>query len=347
MPFGRCCARPTVFLSLTGCAAQDHSVRSPIGLGFVFLNVLLEQLGLPVPAVPTLVVAGAVAASGRMSAPTLYALAVAACALADGTWYFAGRTYGGRVMTLLCQISLSPDSCVSETQSAFERWGPKALVFAKFVPGLGLIAPPLAGATRMHFGRFIGLSVLGACLWVGAALLGGVLLRTQIERLLPQAAQVGGALAVILVLLLASYIAYRWWERRRFFTALNMARISVDELRRQMEAGAAPVIVDVRSSTAQTLELRRIPGARHVPVQDAARHLSELPRDREIILYCTCPNEASAAKVARLLMSHGFERVRPLKGGLEAWIEAGYSVETISVSVPGAKAPAPAAQPSS
>jgi membrane protein DedA with SNARE-associated domain/rhodanese-related sulfurtransferase len=315
-------------------------MRSPIGLGFVFLNVLLEQLGLPVPAVPTLVVAGAVAASGKLPGPALYALAVVACVIADSTWYAAGRIYGGRVMSLLCRISLSPDSCVSQTQSAFERWGAKALMFAKFVPGLSLVAPPLTGATRMHLGRFAVFSAIGATLWVGAALTAGVLLRTQIERLLPQVAQVGGAAAVLLLVLLASYIVFKWWERRRFYAALDMARISVEELRRQMDGGAPPVILDVRSATAQTLELRRIPGALHLPVQDVARRLTELPRDREIILYCTCPNEASAAKVAKLLMQSGFQRVRPLKGGLDAWIEAGYSVEAVAVAEPAAEAQA-------
>ena len=322
-------------------------MRAPFGLSLVFLNVLLEQLGIPVPAVPTLVVAGAVAASGRMSGPALFALAVAACVIADSTWYVAGRRYGARVMRLLCQISLSPDSCVSQTQGAFERWGAKALLFAKFVPGLALIAPPLAGATRMRFTRFILCTGLGAAFWVGASLALGALLRAQIERLLPLAAQVGGTAALVLLLLLAAYIAYRWWERRRFYAALDMARISVEELRRQMDEGGTPLIVDVRSTTAQTLELRRIPGALHVPVQDAARHLSELPRDREVILYCNCPNEASAAKVARLLMNSGFARVRPLKGGLDAWIEAGYSVEAISLPAAAPATPSPTAAASS
>lgn len=319
-----------MFLSLDRLAAQDRPVRSPIGLGFVFLNVLAQQLGLPVPVVPTLLVAGAVAASGKMSGSAIYALAVAACLIADSTWYTAGRRYGGRVMSLLCRVSLSPDSCVSRTQGAFERWGPKALLVAKFVPGLALIAPPLAGATRMGFGRFLLFSLLGATLWVGAALAAGALLRSWIERILPQAAQIGGGAALALLALLAAYVGYRWWERRRFLAALDMARISVEELRRQIEEGAAPVIVDVRSSTAQAIERHRIPGAVHVPVKDAAQHLSELPRDREIILYCSCPNEASAARVARLLMNHGFRRVRPLKGGLEAWIEAGYTVEAVA-----------------
>ena len=322
-------------------------MRSPFGLSLVFLNVLLEQLGLPVPAVPTLVVAGAMAANGRLPPASLAALAVAACVIADASWYVAGRLYGGRVMRLLCRISISPDSCVSETQSAFERWGPRALVFAKFVPGLALIAPPLAGATRMGPVRFAALSALGSTLWVSAALIVGVLLRRQIEQLLPQAAHVGGAVAAVLLVLLAAYIAYRWWERRRFYAALDMARISVEELRRQIDSGVTPVIVDVRSATALTLGLQRIPGALHVPVQDAERHLSGLPRDREIILYCNCPNEASAAKVARLLMHHGFEHVRPLKGGLDAWIEAGYTVEAITISAAAAPATTATAQPSS
>jgi membrane protein DedA with SNARE-associated domain/rhodanese-related sulfurtransferase len=322
-------------------------VRSPLGLSFVFLNVLAQQLGLPVPVVPTLVVAGAVAAAGRMSPSALYALAVAACVIADSTWYVAGRRYGGRVMSLLCRVSLSPDSCVSQTQGYFERWGARALLVAKFVPGLALIGPPLAGATRMHFGRFVVFTALGAALWVGAAVAAGAVFRTQIERLLPQVAQVGGTAALVLLLLLGAYVGYRWWERRRFLAALDMARISVEELRQQIDGGGAPLIVDVRSPTAQTLELHRIPGALHVPVQDAARHLEKLPRDREIILYCTCPNEASAAKVARLLIDSGFQRVRPLKGGLDAWIEAGYSVESVTLTPPGNADPSPSPQPSS
>lgn len=311
-------------------------MRAPFGLTVVFLNVLLDQLGLPVPAVPTLVVAGAMASDGRLPALQLYLLAFAACVIADWAWYGAGRIYGGRVMKLLCRVSLSPDSCVSEAQTAFERWGAKALLVAKFVPGLSVIAPPLAGATRMRLGRFTALSALGSLLWVGAALVAGILLRSQIKRLLPWAAHIGSTAALVVVVLLAAYIAFKWRERRRFYAALDMARISVAELRAHMDAGAAPVVIDVRSLTAQTLELRRIPGALHLPVQDFHHHVAELPRDRDIILYCNCPNEASAAQAARVLMRNGFERVRPLAGGLDAWIAAGYAVETISVASAGA-----------
>jgi membrane protein DedA with SNARE-associated domain/rhodanese-related sulfurtransferase len=308
-------------------------VTAPFGLTLVFLNVLLEQLGFPVPAVPTLIIAGALAADGRLPAAGLCALALAACMLGDSAWYAAGRVYGGAVMKLLCRLSLTPDICVSETQTTFERWGAKALIVAKFVPGLSMVAPPLAGALRMRFARFLGFSALGAALWVAAALLVGVLLKSQIRQVLPRLMRVGGASLVLLGVLLGAYIAFKWRERRRFQTALDMARIGVEELYRQINGGVAPLIVDVRSATAQSLELQRIPGALHLPLQDVAQHVGKLPRDRDIILYCNCPNEASAAQAARVLMNHGFRRVRPLAGGLDAWIAAGYAVEAVAATV--------------
>jgi len=300
---------------------------APFGLGLVFFNVLFEQLGLPLPAIPTLIVAGALAADGRLPLAGLCAFALAACVIGDTTWYVAGRWYGVRIMRLLCRISLTPDICVSQTQSSFERWGAGAVVVAKFVPGLSMIAPPLAGATRMKFLHFAACSVLGSALWVAAALLAGALLRPQIVRLLPRLSGVGGAAVALLLVLLGVYIALKWWQRRRFFAALEMARISVADLHAQMSAGKPPVIVDVRSPTAHSIQQQRIPGALHVPLHDVEQHMGELPRDSEIVLYCTCPNEASAAQAARVLVNHGFRRVRPLGGGLDAWIAAGFAVE--------------------
>lgn len=310
-------------------------MSSPFGIGLVFLNVLLEQLGVPIPAVPTLVIAGALAAEGRLPALGVGTAAVAACLLGDSCWYTAGRVYGGRVMRLLCRISLTPDVCVSQTQASFERWGPAALVVAKFVPGLSMVAPPLAGATRMGFVRFAVLSALGATLWVAAALLGGVLLRAQIERLLPRLAGIGAQAGALIALVLAVYIAFKWWERRRFYAALEVARIGVEELHTRLTGADPPIVVDVRTTTAQGLDERRIPGAMHVPLLEVERHVAELPREREIVFYCACPNEASAAQAARLLLTQGFARVRPLQGGLDAWIAAGYAVEEVSPPAPG------------
>jgi membrane protein DedA with SNARE-associated domain/rhodanese-related sulfurtransferase len=306
------------------------SPENPIGLAAVVINVLLDQLGLPVPAIPTLIVAGAVAASGKLPMALLFAGGVGASVVGDASWYIAGRIYGNRVMKLLCRISLNPDSCVSQTQSRFERWGSNALLVAKFVPGLSIIAPPLAGATRMTAVRFLVCTTIGSAAWIAAGLGAGMLLKPQIDRLMPRLEDIGSTAAKVILVILLVYIAFKWWERRRFFALLRMARISVQELYKLVDAGRAPIVVDVRSTTAQSLEPRRIPGAINVAMGSMEQHLKELPRNREIVLYCTCPNEASAAKVAKLLIHHGFKHVRPLHGGLDAWIAAGYAVETIT-----------------
>ena len=299
------------------------------GLVVVVVNVFVDQIGFPIPAIPTLIVAGAVAAEGQAPLSALFACSVIACLVADCGWYLVGQKYGIRVLKILCKISLEPDSCVSQTQSRFERWGVNSLIISKFVPGLAIIAPPMAGALRIGWPRFVILSTCGGALWVGSGLLAGVLFKSQIERLLGHLAEVGGMAGAGVAILLAAYIGYKWWERRRFYHMLRMARISVADLYDLIQAGASPLIIDVRSTTARNLEPHWIPGALHIPLQNVAHQLKELPRDRDIILYCTCPSEASAARVAKILMNHGFKRVRPLYGGLDAWVAAGYAVEKI------------------
>jgi membrane protein DedA with SNARE-associated domain/rhodanese-related sulfurtransferase len=295
----------------------------------VFGNVLLEQLGAPVPAVPALMIGGAMAMDGRLSAPLLFVGAIAGSLIGDSVWYAAGRAYGNRVMKTLCRVSLTPDSCVSDTQNRFERWGSNALVVAKFIPGLSTIAPPLAGATGIGWPRFLVLSTLGAALWVAAGLGLGMIFSAQIDRLLAALERMGSTALLVVAGLVLAYLAYKVWDRYRFFRMLRMSRISVDDLYRLIDVGAEPVIVDVRSQTARSLQPTRIPGAVHVPLQAVDQHAKELPRDREIVLYCTCPNEVSAAEAAKLLMDSGFKKVRPLHGGLDAWIAAGHAVERI------------------
>ncbi|OLC65190.1 MAG: sulfurtransferase [Betaproteobacteria bacterium 13_1_40CM_4_64_4] len=306
------------------------SIVSQYGLAIVFGNVLVEQIGIPLPAIPTLVVAGGLAAGGKLSAVAVFAVALLACVIADVTWYIAGRRYGNRVMRFLCGISLTPDSCVSQAQTRFERFGLNVLLIAKFIPGVALLAPPLAGATRIGWLPFLAFNTAGGALWVLVGMGGGMLLGSQIERLLEYLENYGAAALLLVGALFAAYIAFKWWERHRFYAMLRMARISVDELHRLMDAGMAPLVVDVRSQTARAIEPRHIPGALHLPLQGFEEHIKELPRDREIILYCSCPNEASAAQVAKLLMNSGFVRVRPLLGGLEAWIAAGHPVALLA-----------------
>jgi membrane protein DedA with SNARE-associated domain/rhodanese-related sulfurtransferase len=299
---------------------------SQYGLLIVGLNVLLNQIGLPVPVVPTLILAGTLAAKGNLPFSELFTVAVLACLIADCGWYWVGEKYGLRVLKTLCRISLEPDSCVSQTQSQFDRWGVNSLIVAKFVPGWSTIAPPLAGALRVGWLRFVVLSTLAAMLWAGASLLGGMIFQSQIEHLLIQLDRYGSIAVIGALVLLACYIAYKWWERRRFYKMLRMARISVAELNTLIQNGAHPLIIDVRSATARELEPHWIPGAVAISLSDVDAHLKDLPRDRDIILYCTCPSEASAARVAKMLMNRGFNRVRPLAGGLEAWVAAGHPV---------------------
>jgi membrane protein DedA with SNARE-associated domain/rhodanese-related sulfurtransferase len=272
------------------------------------------------------VLAGAITASGQQPLGPVFLAAVGACLLADSGWYWVGQKYGIRVLKTLCRISLEPDSCVSETQSQFDRWGVNSLVIAKFVPGWATIAPPLAGAMRIGWPRFIALSILAAMLWVGAGLLAGALFKTQIALLLIHLVRIGSMAFLGALILLSAYVAFKWWERRRFYKMLRMARISVAELHALIQGGEAPLIIDVRSASARALEPHWIPGALHISLPDVDVHLKDLPRDRDIILYCTCPSEASAARVAKILMNHGFKRVRPLHGGLDAWVAAGHSV---------------------
>jgi membrane protein DedA with SNARE-associated domain/rhodanese-related sulfurtransferase len=299
---------------------------SQYGLLVVGLNVLLNQIGLPVPVVPTLILAGTLAAKGDLPFLELFSVAVIACLIADCAWYWVGEKYGIRVLKTLCRISLEPDSCVSQTQSQFDRWGINSLIVAKFVPGWSTIAPPLAGALAIGWLRFAALSTLAAMLWVGAGLLGGMIFQSQIERLLIQLDRYGSIAVIGALFLLAGYIAYKWWERRRFYKMLRMARISVADLNTLIQNGAHPLIIDVRSATARELEPHWIPGAVAISLSDVDAHLKDLPRDRDIILYCTCPSEASAARVAKVLINRGFKHVRPLAGGLEAWVAAGHPV---------------------
>jgi hypothetical protein len=188
---------------------------------------------------------------------------------------------------LLCRISISPDSCVRQTEHRFMRWGAPSLVFAKFVPGFSTVAPPLAGALRIKPGPFLGYSTIGAALWAGLAAGAGMLFYRQIDWLLDQLARMGVYALILIGIALALFIAAKWWERRRFFKALRMARISVDDLYRMMQEGAAPVVVDVRSASAREIDPRRVPGSIAVDLRDLDAHVAQLPPDRDIIVYCT------------------------------------------------------------
>jgi membrane protein DedA with SNARE-associated domain len=222
-----------------------------------------------------------------MSLPAIMAVAVAASLVGDIIWYGIGRRYGLRVLQLLCRVSMAPDSCVRQTEDVFLRWGARSLVFAKFIPGFATVAPPLAGALRVKLAPFLGYSAIGAALWAGLAAGAGMLFSRQIDWAIAELTQMGGYALVVIGVALLLFIALKWWERARFYKALRMARIRVEELYRMMQEGHEPVVVDVRSEGARSLDPRRIPGAVVVDIDDLDSALPRLPPDRDIILYCT------------------------------------------------------------
>ncbi|MEO8344982.1 MAG: DedA family protein/thiosulfate sulfurtransferase GlpE [Betaproteobacteria bacterium] len=296
------------------------------GLAFVFINVLALQAGLPIPAYPTLIVTGALASRGSFSLPTLLATAVAASLIADLGWYSTGRRVGGPVLRTLCRISLSPDSCVRQTEAIFTRWGAQSLIVAKFIPGFASVATAMAGVLRVPLWRFIPADAMGAALWSGVAIFLGYIFRDAIDDVLDVLAQMGKVGLVLILLAFVSYIFWKWLQRKRFIKQLVMDRISVDEVRRLIDEKRIGMVIDVRSPMSQEVT-GRIPGAVTVDPQNLKLGLIAIAPQSEVVVYCACPNEATAVLVAKALVQHGFKRVRPLHGGIDAWIAAGHEVE--------------------
>ena len=296
------------------------------GLLLVFVNVLLEQAGAPVPAVPTLVVAGALAASGQLSLPSIVLVALLACLLSDGAWYAVGRRFGPRVLHTLCRISIAPDSCIHRSELQFERWGGQTLLIAKFVPGLSTVAPPLLGALGLRPSAFVLLDGLGALFWAGLAAGLGYTFAAQVDQVLVELTSIGALAFKVVLGLLAVYIAGKWWQRRRLLLALRMPRITVAELHRALSGVPSPLVLDVRSATSRGLDPHMVGGAVVASLEQLAHVVRDVPLDRELVTYCSCPNEASSARAAETLKERGYRHVRPLQGGLAAWTAAGYAV---------------------
>ncbi len=296
----------------------------------VAIAVLLEQLGLPVPCYPLLLLAGTFAYQGDASGGGVLLTAVVAAVLADSVWYVAGARLGSRALRILCRVSISPDSCVRQTQNIFARVGLRALLVAKFIPGLGAVATALAGVQRAPVRAFLAFDAVGAALWAGVPLVLGILFHNAIGDVTATLADLGRKGAELVLAALALFIAVKFLRRWLLLRELHMARVSVHELNDMMSRGEPLAIIDARLPSAQSSG-GRIPGARMVDDDLVALRLQP---SLEIVVYCACPNEVSAAKVALRLKKAGFARVRPLLGGIEAWRAAGFALE------PAAETPA-------
>jgi len=251
------------------------------------MGVLVGQIGLAVPAVPFLLAAGALAGSGELSFVSATTVAVVAALLSDALWFELGRRRGSRVLSLLCRISLEPDSCVKRTENAFIRYGVGSLLIAKFIPGLNTVAPPLAGIFRIRVPRFLLYDTLGTILWVGSFAALGYLFSDQLGQVAARAVQLGTLLALILAGALAAYITYKYVQRQRLLHRLRVARITAEELRQKLESGEEVMIVDLRQQLDVQAAPSRIPGALRMAMEELEKRHQEIPRDRDIVLYCS------------------------------------------------------------
>jgi membrane protein DedA with SNARE-associated domain len=253
----------------------------------LFLWVLAEQAGLPVPSLPILLAAGALAATGKLAFPLVMAYAVVACLVADYSWFAVGRARGFRVLHWMCRISLEPDSCVRRTKDIYTRDGSRSLLVAKFVPGFSTLAPPLAGIFRMPSWQFLVYDGAGSFLWAGTFVVLGYLFSNQLEIVAHFALRLGTTLLLILACGLAGYVAQKYSQRRKVLRDLRVARISPQELKGLMDSGEETLVIDLRQSLDFEAAPEIIPGAVHLDPADIQVNIANIPHDREVVLYCS------------------------------------------------------------
>jgi membrane protein DedA with SNARE-associated domain len=250
----------------------------------LFAWVLAEQFGVPVPSVPMLLAMGALIGAGSYSFPAAIGLTVGAALIADSAWYLLGRRKGNSVLQLLCRISLEPDSCVSSTRYWFKRLGGWALVVAKFFPGLSTVSPPMAGLSRMPVWKFLSADAAGGFLW-GSVVMGvGYVFRAQLEDVGLIALRLGGWLLAVVSGIVASWIAFKYWQRRRFMNSLRVARITPQEVLARLDE---IVILDLRTPAEVEWDGMKVSRARWFDRKELEQRHDEIPRDRDVVLYCT------------------------------------------------------------
>ncbi len=297
------------------------------GVLVLFVVVLVEQLGLPVPALPWILAAGALVANGQLHPLPLIAAILLACLIADTLWFWLGRRGGERILRLVCRVSWRPDSCVHHTRNLFDKYGLWGLVVAKFVPGLSTVIRPLAGMLGTGVAVFLLFDAAGSLLSGGSLLIVGAVFHHQLDQILTALAKLGNGGLIAMAGAVTAYLGVKYRKRRRFLRRLRLPRISADDLRRRQVAGEEILILDVRSRAELERDPFIIPGAKHVPVDELAQFEGDIPRDRDIVVYCSCPNEVSSATVASRLHREGLVRVKPLHGGFDAWRERDYPTE--------------------
>lgn len=300
------------------------------GYWILFLWVLVEQMGVPVPSVPLLLTAGTLTATHKMSLPMVLMAVVAGSLISDSVWYWMGKRYGAAVVKLLCRLSMESSTCVRRTENYFAKHGAGTLVLAKFLPGLGSVAAPIAGETGMQYRFFALYDTAGILLWAFAFTLGGRFFGDAIRRNPDALAWMARFGFLLFVLLLLGFFVWRFFRQRAFLRELRMARLDPRELKEMLDRGQPVYIIDLRHPLDYLPDPRTLPGAVLLSADKLLAHSAEIPRDRDVVLFCTCPSEATAAKTALAIRKQGIYRVRPLLGGFDEWKRLGFPLVEIN-----------------
>lgn len=255
------------------------------GYALLFVWILAEQGALPLPSMPLLLAAGALARNGTLNPFTAVAVCIGASVLADIAWFQVGRIRGTKVLRFLCRVAIEPDSCVRRTENAFIRYGMRSLLVSRFIPGLNAVAAPLAGNSGESIWRFLAFDILGALLWATSLIGLGYLFSDQLEMVAAYASRTGAGLVILLASMFVIWILWKYIQRQRFLRELHANRITVDELRGRLDAGEEFFIVDLRGALDSTTG--SIPGATRMSAEDLTSRHHEIPRDRDIILFCS------------------------------------------------------------
>ncbi len=311
----------------------------PVALDFFIHHAYLilfgwiaaEQIGLPIPSVPLLLTAGTLTVTHQVSLSFVVLSAVVACLISDSIWYFMGARYGGGIVRMVCKLSFESASCVRRTGDFFQRYGARSLLLAKFVPGLGAVAAPIAGQSKMPYLTFVTFDMAGALLWSLTATLIGRFFGDVLKRHPEVLGEVGHSAGLLFLLLLVGFFFYRIYRQRSFLRMIRGATIEPEALKEMLDKGEEVYIIDLRHPLDYLPDPRRLPGAVLFKPDTLVAEGDRIPRDRDIVLYCTCPSDATSARTALRLRNLGVYRVRPLHGGYDGWKSLGYPLEPMEV----------------
>jgi membrane protein DedA with SNARE-associated domain/rhodanese-related sulfurtransferase len=303
------------------------------GYWILFLWVMTEQLGVPIPSVPLLLTAGTLTATHKLNLPLVLLAIVLGSLVSDSLWYVMGKRYGGAVVKLLCRLSMERSTCVRRTELYFSKNGPAALLLAKFIPALGSVAAPIAGQTGMAYSSFVVFDTGGILIWALTFTLGGRFFGDVLKRHPHALGWVGHFAVLLFVLLLLGFLVHRFLRQRAFLREIRTARVAPQELKDMLDNGQEVYIVDLRHPLDYLPDPRTLPGAVLLTPDKLVLQSDEIPRDRDVVLFCTCPSEATAAKMALAIRKLGVYRVRPLLGGFDEWKRLGFPLVEIPPQV--------------